>query len=132
MLDRREITDMLLPWFDEADVTRALAAVCVVVTLGLCFVGGTAAQEVKGAHGRIGLTCANCHGDEATPSRPAMSACLGCHVSYDALAAKTARLQPNPHKSHLGELRCTYCHSGHGTPKLYCNECHDFKHVTVK
>jgi fumarate reductase flavoprotein subunit len=111
---------------------RAFIVAFVTVVLAAGFAVSGAAQEIKGAHGRVGLTCANCHGDEATPGRPAMSVCLGCHVSYEAIAAKTEHLQPNPHKSHQGELRCTYCHSGHDTPKLYCNECHDFKHLNVK
>jgi hypothetical protein len=123
---------MLFTWSAKVGAVRALVAACLMVMLGLGCVVSTAAQEIKGAHGRIGLTCTNCHGDEATPSRPAMTVCLGCHASYEAIAAKTAHLSPNPHKSHQGELRCTYCHSGHGTPKLYCNECHDFKHLTVK
>jgi fumarate reductase flavoprotein subunit len=123
---------MLLPGLDKARVTRAIAAVCVMVALAGAFAAGATANEIKGAHGRAGLTCTNCHGDDATPSRPAMSVCLGCHVSYDAIAAKTAHLEPNPHKSHQGELRCTYCHSAHDTPKLYCNECHDFKHLNLK
>ena len=110
--------------FVAALIAAALLVACVVTA-------PSAANEIKGAHAKMGLACAACHGEEATPRRPAMSVCLGCHVGYDALAAKTARLQPNPHKSHLGDLRCTYCHSSHGASKIYCNECHDFKHLKL-
>jgi DnaJ-class molecular chaperone len=73
------------------------------------------------------LPCATCHGT-ATPSRPApASACMKCHGSYDAIAKRTAKITPNPHDAHVGQLRCTLCHKAHQPSVLYCDQCHDFK-----
>ena len=57
--------------------------------------------------------------------------CLVCHQSYEALAERTKALNPNPHKTHLGNVRCTDCHAGHQQGKLMCNDCHKFN-LTVK
>lgn len=53
--------------------------------------------------------------------------CLGCHGSYEALAKKTANLEPNPHMSHLGAVNCQDCHKADkAEPELMCNSCHNF------
>lgn len=53
--------------------------------------------------------------------------CLQCHGSYDQLAEKTAKLEPNPHKSHLGAVNCEDCHKvDKAQPELMCNSCHKF------
>ena len=41
--------------------------------------------------------------------------------------SRTAKMEPNPHRSHLGDVNCVECHSGHGEPCLMCNDCHQFK-----
>lgn len=100
----------------------------------LC-VPAASAQVVRpltDAHRDLEVKCANCHGDEPPVAAAPMRACLRCHDSYDVVAARTAKLNPNPHKSHLGALRCSYCHSSHGEPKLYCAECHQFKDMKAK
>jgi cytochrome c nitrite reductase small subunit len=51
--------------------------------------------------------------------------CLQCHISYDFVAERTAGLDKNPHKSHLGELPCSTCHISHGEQIDYCSQCHD-------
>lgn len=51
--------------------------------------------------------------------------CLQCHISYDNVAKRTADLDKNPHKSHLGELPCSTCHISHGEQVDYCAQCHD-------
>ncbi|WP_288594900.1 cytochrome c3 family protein [uncultured Sutterella sp.] len=56
--------------------------------------------------------------------------CLKCHVSYKALAKKTADLEPNPHFSHMGEVNCVECHKPDADakkPEAMCNDCHKFK-----
>ncbi len=54
--------------------------------------------------------------------------CLKCHGSYEALAAKTEGLAPNPHKSHMGPVNCEECHSAAASkPTLMCNSCHKFE-----
>jgi len=64
-------------------------------------------------HIGAGLNCASCHHDAPPPNAPEMTACIGCHSSYQQIAAKTATDQPNPHASHLGEIPCSACHHVH-------------------
>lgn len=52
--------------------------------------------------------------------------CFKCHGSYETLAKRTEKLDPNPHRTHLGNVRCTDCHSLHGAPRNMCNDCHKF------
>lgn len=51
--------------------------------------------------------------------------CRSCHGSYEELANK--KLKFDPHTSHLGDINCTSCHSGHSKPQLTCNNCHNFE-----
>ena len=52
--------------------------------------------------------------------------CLVCHQSYQTVAQRTAKMNPNPHSNHRGEQNCTNCHSVKGKPHLECNDCHTF------
>jgi cytochrome c nitrite reductase small subunit len=53
--------------------------------------------------------------------------CLDCHESYQAVAAKTANLTPNPHENpHDPNLDCTACHKMHTQSEVYCSMCHSF------
>ncbi|WP_435546972.1 cytochrome c3 family protein [Desulfobacterium sp. N47] len=51
-------------------------------------------------------------------------------AGYTELAKKTEKLDnikagiTNPHKSHIGEARCTLCHKNHAQSVLDCNQCH--------
>lgn len=86
------------------------------------------ADEVSHRHQSAGLDCTICHGAELDVSEvPPMSLCLSCHGSYDAVAALTSDLVPNPHHSHMGEVTCTECHSEHQPSRLSCNQCHIFE-----
>ncbi len=51
--------------------------------------------------------------------------CSSCHGSYEELA--NDKLKFDPHTSHLGQINCTSCHSGHAKPQLTCNNCHNFE-----
>ena len=73
-----------------------------------------------------GLNCASCHHDAPPPNAPEMTACIGCHGSYQKIAAKTATDQPNPHASHLGEIPCSACHHFHQASEMFCDQCHAF------
>ena len=55
-----------------------------------------------------------------------LESCLGaaCHGSYSDVAELTRDIEPNPHSSHLGEVRCTVCHKSEGKSTFYCNKCH--------
>ena len=79
------------------------------------------------------IACESCHAKGSPYARPDDSTCIGCHGSYADLAKKTERLDnikagiENPHKSHMGEARCTLCHKNHAPSVLNCNECHSPK-----
>jgi hypothetical protein len=77
-------------------------------------------------HAAAGLDCAACHRDAPPPKAPEVMACLGCHGSYQQIAAKTAAQQPNPHASHLGEIPCSGCHHIHMASESLCDQCHAF------
>lgn len=87
-----------------------------------------AADFLADRHQTKGVTCQNCHpgnGADGKVALPDRRVCLTCHVSDEALAAKTAKLENNPHKTHLGAAECTACHQGHKPPRLVCEQCHD-------
>ena len=48
------------------------------------------------------------------------------YAQYEQLAKQTAKVEPNPHYSHLGDVNCTDCHKGHKKSELMCNSCHQF------
>ncbi len=73
-----------------------------------------------------GLTCQSCHVPFPPQGAPDPKVCLSCHGgTFSDLAAKTSKLSPNPHKSHLGEEPCTSCHYSHGPFVYLCHTCHD-------
>ncbi|MBA4282430.1 cytochrome c3 family protein [Ralstonia sp.] len=60
-------------------------------------------------------------------SASAAEVCLGCHESTRQLQSLTVEVVPNPHHSHMGEVKCTNCRSEHAEPRLSCNQCHVFE-----
>lgn len=98
--------------------------------VGLAISTGSFAADkpLADRHSHYGAQCATCHANNmpATGTRVKNEACLACHGSYEKLAEKTKNDEPNPHRTHLGNVRCSDCHSGHGTPRLICNDCHKF------
>lgn len=88
----------------------------------------TSATALAERHVKMGVNCEQCH-QTKLPQEGAKvknQTCLACHQSYDVLAKRTEKLNPNPHKTHLGNVRCSDCHSGHGQSRLMCNDCHKF------
>lgn len=76
------------------------------------------------------IGCADCHGTTkkivVDDSEQAVNRnCSGCHGDLTSLAAK-AKGHINPHQSHLGQINCTACHSGHGRSQAYCLKCHTY------
>jgi fumarate reductase flavoprotein subunit len=85
----------------------------------------------------VKLNCSGCHGDVSplTVSAEASLAtanqnCLNCHGDAKSLAAqiepKLVHKEINPHASHLVQIDCVTCHSGHTAKEAYCNQCHAF------
>lgn len=83
-------------------------------------------KTVEGPHAELNMACADCHGTDTPDKRAPASACTGCHGEYADIAKLTEKVEPNPHKSHQGEIRCTICHKVHMPSVVYCAECHDF------
>ena len=100
-----------------------IAALAVSLAMGSAF---AADKPLADRHAGFGLECASCH--KTTPVEGAVvkkDACKTCH-NYADLAKATAKMEPNPHRSHLGDVNCVECHSGHQKPRLMCNDCHRF------
>ena len=69
---------------------------------------------LDGKHAVKGMACETCHVTMPPKGVPANQTCLTCHSgSYTALAEKTQKVSPNPHKSHEGETACAECHRAH-------------------
>jgi hypothetical protein len=75
-------------------------------------------------HKNKGIDCSGCHRESPPKRNVPMAVCLGCHGDYRRIAAKTNKLDPNPHDSHLGEFDCGKCHHAHKASVNACNACH--------
>lgn len=92
------------------------------------YMSGDKVAYLAGVHTKKGLDCAACHttnviSDSETEIN---KQCVICHGSLEQMGAKTNSQSPNPHKSHIGQMQCTACHSGHVPSVAYCTNCHDF------
>lgn len=92
------------------------------------YMSGDKAAYLAGVHTKKGLDCAACHttnviSDSETEIN---KQCAICHGSLEQMGTKTSSQTPNPHKSHIGQMQCTACHSGHVPSVAYCTNCHDF------
>jgi len=101
------------------------------------FTSAAESVHLDARHVSKDITCAGCHGKDLPKEEDTVenAKCLECHGPAEALAAKTAPKDfpdRNPHKSHLGEINCTVCHSGHGESKVYCLECHPTFNMKMK
>jgi hypothetical protein len=102
-------------------------ALFAVLLMGACPNVALPAESVRleQLHKQRSISCEQCHGGKSQEPVP-METCLTCHGSYEKLADLSKRKSPNPHDSHLGEIRCTLCHHVHKDSALYCNTCHAF------
>jgi len=57
--------------------------------------------------------------------------CTKCHGDQAKVAEKTIKVIPNPHESHLGNVKCGLCHHGHKQSEDYCSTCHDLGYYKV-
>ncbi len=97
----------------------------MALAMGLALSASFTANAVTIAGPHANLSCDTCH-KGAKMVAPAKETCLTCHQSYEAVAKRTEKLNPNPHFSHRGERECTACHSMHAKPHFECNDCHNF------
>lgn len=84
------------------------------------------AQTLKPHHQNAKVPCASCHLDGMGKPAPE-KACLSCHGSREAIAAKTEKHHPNPHFGHDDDITCSSCHREHQASLMPCLECHDVK-----
>ncbi len=80
-------------------------------------------------HGLNGVGCRECHEATGDPKPVETKKCLGCHGGIEKVAALTAKLDPDPHKSpHYGtELDCELCHHQHAKSDNFCSQCHSWE-----
>jgi len=111
------------------DAIKVMVVLFLTMALSAPLAFGKDAIPKMDKHQSKGVACATCH--KTMPfTRTDDATCMGCHGSYAQLAEKTARLEDlkagvqNPHKSHIGEARCTLCHKNHAPSVLHCNDCH--------
>ena len=82
---------------------------------------------MDGKHVTKGVSCIACHTAMPPKGAPETKTCLSCHKgSYTAMAEVTAKINPNPHTSHEGEIACVECHKGHESFVYGCGKagCH--------
>lgn len=89
-------------------------------------------DHLAGFHQQKGLSCQSCHKDGLTVSDGEAEInrqCVACHGPAEKIPAPKSG--PNPHASHLGDIQCTACHSGHEVSQPYCLSCHDFPDMKI-
>jgi hypothetical protein len=92
-----------------------------------CLVGSLSAAQgplLGDKHKTAGIGCSGCHTENPPREIAPTAACLGCHGDFAAVAARTGKLDPNPHGSHLGQVNCEKCHHGHKVSENFCATCH--------
>lgn len=97
----------------------------LALAMGIALTAQAAAPAMKINGPHANLECSTCH-QGGQFKAPAKETCLTCHQSYEAVAKRTEKLNPNPHFSHRGQKDCASCHSMHGKSRLECNDCHNF------
>ena len=102
-------------WFWEASVLVPVGTIWAAESLSLA-----------DTHKNRGMDCSDCHKESPPKQNVLMAVCLGCHGDYTKMAAKTSKIDPNPHASHLGEIDCAKCHHAHKASVNVCNACHQF------
>jgi len=75
-------------------------------------------------HKNAGVSCEDCHKEEPPKEQVPTAVCIGCHGDYPKIAELTINSSPNPHESHLGNLKCESCHHAHKLSEDYCAKCH--------
>jgi len=77
-------------------------------------------------HNTAGIACEDCHKENSPKDQVPTAICIKCHGDQAKIAERTREIIPNPHDSHLGNLKCEFCHHIHKPSENYCMSCHDF------
>ena len=100
---------------------QTLTAIALAAAFAACLPAHAAMPSAaKGPHAKV--PCSMCKKET----------CFQCHQSYDAVAKKTQKVNPNPHFNHRGEQECTNCHKMHTKSRVECNDCHTFNNLKMK
>ena len=100
---------------------QTLTAIALAAAFAACLPAHAAMPSAaKGPHAKVQMTA------------PKKETCFQCHQSYDAVAKKTQKVNPNPHFNHRGEQECTNCHKMHTKSRVECNDCHTFNNLKMK
>jgi hypothetical protein len=106
-----------------------------VLLLGISFslvgshtvLGAEAAKQfLADKHGKSGIECNDCHKEKPPKSAVSTAVCIPCHREIYKKSAEEKTGDPNPHRSHQGEIPCESCHHGHKASENKCGSCHDF------
>lgn len=108
-----------------------LTTICAGLLLAPVFANAADPAPLADRHSQKSVACSSCH-VKAPNAKPTMKECLACHGgTYEGLAKSTESDDINMHATHMGELECTECHSGHKKPRLVCDGCHEFTDIVV-
>lgn len=77
-------------------------------------------------HKVAGSGCGNCHKENPPKELVPTEVCANCHGDHAKLANRTQKVIPNPHESHLENVKCEFCHHAHKPSENYCSTCHEF------
>lgn len=77
-------------------------------------------------HKVAGITCDGCHKESPPKERAPTQVCAKCHGDQPKVAERTQKVIPNPHESHLENVKCEFCHHAHKPSENYCGNCHEF------
>ena len=116
--------------------SKAASSVKVVRTVDDIMKTVATSQFMDGKHQAKNVPCDACHAAMPPKGAPEMAVCLKCHLgSMTALAEKTEKITPNPHKFHEDVSSCAECHTGHGPFVYGCGKdgCHtDYSNTRFK
>lgn len=94
----------------------------------LCGVACAADQQLLSErHIAKGVSCSACHVENPPAKAVATEKCQSCHGGFAQMKAKTAKLKPNPHYTHMGDQPCEECHRAHSQSVNMCDKCHQIK-----
>ena len=91
-------------------------------------VAATQQSFLADKHNSARIPCEGCHKESSPREQVPTSICNECHGDFAKIAERTKKVIPNPHESHLGNLKCELCHHAHKPSEDYCSKCHEFNY----
>jgi len=90
----------------------------------------SAAQQsfLADRHSTASIACEDCHKESPPGEQVPTTICNKCHGDLAKIAERAKKVIPNPHESHLGNVKCELCHHAHKPSEDYCSNCHEFNY----